>query len=100
MTTRAGAPWHIADRATWDCRMCGAAWPCEPARTRLLATTDRRADLLIRLAAELEEASLVLDGPDLYRRFVGWARRPSREQEGDTDGDPLQGHDGQPAGAG
>ncbi|GIE75793.1 hypothetical protein Aph02nite_17430 [Actinoplanes philippinensis] len=100
MTAPDGLPWHAADTATWDCRTCGYPWPCETARTSLWETADRRSDLLLRLASDLEEAALVLDEPDLYQRFVGWARRPGRKQEGDTHGDPVQGHDGQPAGAG
>ncbi|GGN59601.1 hypothetical protein GCM10010112_14810 [Actinoplanes lobatus] len=67
---------HQPNPCTYDCRGCGEPWPCGRARAYLLATNDR-VSLLLRMAIELEEASLVLTGEDLYQRFVLWAREGS-----------------------
>ncbi|MCO1596900.1 hypothetical protein M8C17_17235 [Micromonospora sp. RHAY321] len=29
---------HLPSRPTWRCQACGIAWPCSPAKLRLLAT--------------------------------------------------------------
>jgi hypothetical protein len=70
---------HRPAPSTYDCRACHEAWPCEPARQYLITTTPDRLQLLWRMASELEAASLVLDAPDLWHRFVGWARRARRK---------------------
>ncbi|WDZ82510.1 flavin reductase [Micromonospora cathayae] len=71
---------HVAARPSWRCRVCGAPWPCSPARLRLLVEyRGNRPTLLIHLALLLEEAATDLpgthpDAPDLTTRFLGWAR--------------------------
>ncbi|WFE52360.1 flavin reductase [Micromonospora sp. WMMD1155] len=67
---------HVAARPSWRCRVCGAAWPCSPARLSLLGEyRDNRTGLLIYLAALLDEAAGDLPGHDpLTDRFVTWAR--------------------------
>ncbi|WP_347404376.1 hypothetical protein [Micromonospora sp. WMMD961] len=42
---------HVAARPSWRCRVCGAAWPCSPARLSLLGEyRENRTGLLIYLA--------------------------------------------------
>ncbi|MFI7431211.1 flavin reductase [Micromonospora sp. NPDC049836] len=73
---------HIPSRPTWRCRACGIAWPCSPAKLRLLTEyRDARPGLLIYLATLAAEAAEQLPGADdgvapagLYDRFIGWAR--------------------------
>ncbi|WP_433311721.1 flavin reductase [Micromonospora sp. CA-269861] len=67
---------HVAARPSWRCRVCGAAWPCSPARLSLLGEyRENRIGLLIYLAALLYEASGDLAGHDgLTDRFLTWAR--------------------------
>jgi hypothetical protein len=65
---------HVAERPSWDCRSCGKAWPCDPARERLISELDR-VSLAIFMWIILEEA--VGDLPrepasDLFERFVRW----------------------------
>ncbi|MEU7845636.1 flavin reductase [Micromonospora sp. NPDC049114] len=70
---------HVAARPSWRCRVCGAAWPCSPARLALLGEyRENRAGLLIYLATLLQEADGDIGGstaPDLLtNRFLTWAR--------------------------
>ncbi|MFG2104005.1 flavin reductase [Micromonospora echinaurantiaca] len=73
---------HAPTRPTWRCAACGIAWPCSPAKLRLLGEYRHdRAALTVYLAtlqAEAAEHLAALDqGPlpvDLTDRFVSWAR--------------------------
>ncbi|MFI7573871.1 flavin reductase [Micromonospora sp. NPDC049497] len=67
---------HVAARPSWRCRVCGAAWPCSPARLALLAEyRENRTGLLIYLGALLYEATDDLTESDgLADRFLTWAR--------------------------
>ncbi|NJP30513.1 flavin reductase [Micromonospora thermarum] len=73
---------HVPTRPTWRCAACGIAWPCSPAKLRLLAEyRNDRATLLVYLAtlqAEAAEQLAELDSgtspADLTERFTGWAR--------------------------
>ena len=73
---------HLPSRPTWRCSACGIAWPCSPAKLRLLAEyrQDRTALLvyLATLQVEAAEQLAELDGsmpPDnLAERFTAWAR--------------------------
>ncbi|MFI5836713.1 flavin reductase [Micromonospora sp. NPDC051300] len=71
---------HVPSRPTWRCRACGIAWPCSPAKLRLLAAyRDARPALLVHLAtlwaeAEAQRPARGGGAADRYRRFVGWAR--------------------------
>ncbi|WP_444948546.1 flavin reductase [Micromonospora ureilytica] len=66
----------MAARPSWRCRVCGAAWPCSPARLALLGEyREDRIGLLIYLATLLYEAAGDLTGHDrLTDRFITWAR--------------------------
>ena len=67
---------HVAERPSWDCRVCGKAWPCDPAREALLIEMDRVA-LAIYMWLNLEEAVLETSlGPasELFERFIRWTR--------------------------
>lgn len=67
---------HEPDRATWDCRRCGAPFPCDPAREALTGSLPA-AQLAIH-AWELLEAAvfdLVPTTPpagELFDRFIRW----------------------------
>ncbi|SCL14110.1 flavin reductase [Micromonospora inyonensis] len=71
---------HLPSRPTWRCRACGIAWPCSPAKLRLLGEfRGDRVALALHLAAlqaEAVEQLAQLDGGappgDLTERFVGW----------------------------
>ncbi|MCW3817655.1 flavin reductase [Micromonospora sp. DR5-3] len=73
---------HVAARPSWRCRVCGAAWPCSPARLALLGEyRENRTGLLIYLGALLHEAMTDLAdlnaqaSPEaLANRFLTWAR--------------------------
>jgi len=73
---------HVAARPAWRCRVCGAAWPCSPARLALLGEyRDNRTGLLVYLGTLMEEAMSDLadhngrSAPkDLATRFLTWAR--------------------------
>ncbi|TNH23066.1 flavin reductase [Micromonospora orduensis] len=67
---------HVAARPSWRCRVCGAAWPCSPARLALLGEyRENRTGLLIYLATLLDEAAGDLTDHDgLAERFLTWAR--------------------------
>ncbi|MFF5171693.1 flavin reductase [Micromonospora sp. NPDC000089] len=73
---------HVAARPSWRCRVCGAAWPCSPARLALLGEyRGQRTALLIFLGTLLAEATddlAALHGGTaprgLAERFVTWAR--------------------------
>ncbi len=73
---------HVAARPSWRCRVCGAAWPCSPARLALLGEyRENRIALLIYLATLMHEAMADLadlNGHDasegLANRFLTWAR--------------------------
>jgi len=77
---------HPPTRPLWLCGTCREAWPCQPAREALLAAYGRdRIGLCLYLSLCLADANHDLhalhpgDGPsaiELFRRFVGWARRP------------------------
>ncbi|MFY1617122.1 flavin reductase [Micromonospora sp. WMMD736] len=69
---------HVAARPSWRCRVCGAGWPCSPARLALLGEyRENRTGLLIYLATLLDEATGDLPSLDpgrLADRFLTWAR--------------------------
>jgi hypothetical protein len=70
-------PEHSAERPSWDCRICGRPWPCDPAREAMVAEMDR-VSLAIFMWINLEDA--VGDLPsapamELFDRFIGWTYR-------------------------
>ncbi|MGN9775339.1 flavin reductase [Micromonospora sp. H33] len=70
---------HVAARPSWRCRVCGAAWPCSPARLGLLGEyRENRTGLLIYLGTLMVEAMTDLNGQippaALTDRFLTWAR--------------------------
>ncbi|MDT4994800.1 MAG: hypothetical protein QOH97_4692 [Actinoplanes sp.] len=65
---------HTADRPSWDCRLCGKTWPCDPAREQLAARMDK-ISLAVYMWANLDEACGDLPkGPpsELFERFIRW----------------------------
>ncbi|MFI0792538.1 flavin reductase [Micromonospora rubida] len=70
---------HLPSRPTWRCRACGIAWPCSPAKLRLLGEyRENRVGLLLHLATLQVEAARelaeVVPSVRLAERFTGWAR--------------------------
>ncbi|MGW5576734.1 flavin reductase [Micromonospora chokoriensis] len=69
---------HLPTRPTWRCAACGIAWPCSPAKLRLLGEYRRdRLALTIYLATLQAEASAQLTEVDparLTERFLSWTR--------------------------
>ncbi|WP_433344782.1 flavin reductase [Micromonospora sp. CA-111912] len=70
---------HVPGRPAWRCRACGIAWPCSPAKLRLLGEyREDRAGLLSHLATLQTEAARelaeVVPPGRLAERFTGWAR--------------------------
>ncbi|MEH1098672.1 flavin reductase [Micromonospora sp. CPCC 205561] len=72
---------HLPSRPTWRCQSCGIAWPCSPAKLRLLGEyRENRKGLMVYLGtlkAEAAQQLAVQDGgpspADVDRRFVNWA---------------------------
>ncbi|GAA2895190.1 hypothetical protein Acy02nite_39580 [Actinoplanes cyaneus] len=67
---------HLPARPSWDCRVCGRRWPCEPAR-EVLSRTHGRMDLAVLMWNYLEEAAR--DMPQaaasaLFDRFLRWTQ--------------------------
>ncbi|WDZ83046.1 hypothetical protein [Micromonospora cathayae] len=71
---------HLPIRPVWRCRIDGAPWPCQPARSRLLRLhADDRLALLMYLGGLMQQAARELPADvDLTDRFLTWARRPHR----------------------
>jgi len=72
---------HVHSRPIFRCRVCGANWPCQPARLVLLAMfRDDRQGLRLHLARKLLAA--LADQPQsdavtLAVRFLGWLPPPN-----------------------
>lgn len=65
---------HIAARPSWDCKVCGQQWPCEPARQELSSTLGRTA-LTMQMWVYFEAAAHEIKGAlaiDLFDRFLNW----------------------------
>jgi hypothetical protein len=71
---------HLAARPSWLCRDCRSSWPCPAARRDLTIEFRQFPSVLtIYLSALLYEAARDLGTmPDLYDRFVLWARDETR----------------------
>ncbi|WP_422753017.1 hypothetical protein [Micromonospora sp. WMMD708] len=86
---------HVPSRPHWGCRACGHPWPCDGARSALLAEyAGNRIGLFLYLAGCLHEAIDDLSQPDvsgtsdcedLFDRFVDWARRRAGSAGATTD---------------
>lgn len=81
MTTTVEGAEHLHDRPHWDCRVCKDPWPCARARADLMAEFRTFPSvLMIYMMSQLYDAiaDLTRPGeptpPDLYRRFLSWAR--------------------------
>jgi hypothetical protein len=77
MTVLVDTAEHTAERPSWDCRRCGNAWPCDPARELMIIEMDR-VSLAVFMWVNLEEAIGDLPpcpSPELFDRFIGWTHR-------------------------
>jgi hypothetical protein len=65
---------HTPDRPSWDCRVDGKPWPCDPARERLISEMDSIA-LAIFMWLNLDDAAADLGKTppgELFERFIRW----------------------------
>jgi hypothetical protein len=65
---------HTAERPSWDCRVCGKPWPCDPARERL-ASTLSLTTLAMTMWTNLEEAAgdmPTMPVSEAFERFLNW----------------------------
>jgi hypothetical protein len=70
---------HTPTRPDWLCRTGCGDWPCEPARTALLAELDP-VSLSLHMAWHAMDAGEDLDHLDpavIHRRFLAWMPRPA-----------------------
>jgi hypothetical protein len=66
---------HVPVRPSWRCHNCEAAWPCQPAKDDIMATSDRTSRM-IYLSLHLADAIVDQPGADpdaIFKRLVGWA---------------------------
>ena len=79
LPSRKPEPEHVADRPSWDCRACGAPWPCDLARKELLRQQDANPTAIATyMWMRLEEYAFDQGvGPpaDAFDRFLKWTRR-------------------------
>ncbi|GAA2703966.1 MULTISPECIES: hypothetical protein [Actinoplanes] len=71
-----GSVEHLPARPSWDCRVCGRPWPCEPAQV-VLARGHGRVDLALVMWDYLEEAARDMPqtpAPELFNRFLRWTQ--------------------------
>ncbi|BCJ41844.1 hypothetical protein GCM10010168_75320 [Actinoplanes ianthinogenes] len=67
---------HLPARPSWDCRVCGDPWPCEPARARLVGEHGQ-VKLAVLMWDFLEEAARDMPhtpASDLFDRFLRWTQ--------------------------
>jgi len=74
---------HRPERPEWSCAIDGEPWPCHAARVELAEEyVDNPTALTLYLASYLYDAVDDYAGttdrapPDLFERFLGWARPP------------------------
>jgi hypothetical protein len=69
---------HRPDRTSWDCRKCGAPFPCAPARQALREELGSIPLAMFMWAALRSVVDDLGDGAppaeDLFDRFIGWTR--------------------------
>jgi hypothetical protein len=68
----------MAMRPSWDCRVCGAPWPCAPGKVALSEEyRDFPSLLILFLMSTYHEAREHLgylgQPADLFERIAGWA---------------------------
>ena len=66
---------HVPARPSWKCHSCATAWPCQPAKDDIMATSDRTSRM-IYLSLHMADAIVDQPGADLdaiFKRLVGWA---------------------------
>ena len=85
------APEHLNARPSWDCLVCGEAWPCAAAQKRLLREFRRFPSVLcVYMNAKMCDAVSDLLStdhvapPDLYERFLTWTRTAGVDARGNT----------------
>lgn len=69
---------HRPDRTSWDCRTCGAPFPCAPARQALWEDLGSIPLAMFMWAALRTAVADLGDGArpaeELFDRFIGWTR--------------------------
>jgi len=71
---------HLAERPSWDCRVCAQPWPCAVAKVDLASEfVGRPTELMLYLSANMYEAiedmrAVARGSPaGLSERFLHWA---------------------------
>lgn len=67
---------HQPERPSWDCDTCGKAWPCDPARERLVAEGTGPGLAMVmwdRLEAAVTELPS-MPAAEFFDRFIAWTR--------------------------
>jgi hypothetical protein len=67
---------HLPFQPSWDCRVCGQPWPCEPAQI-VLVRTHGQVELAVLMWDHLEEAARDMPhapASDLFDRFLRWTQ--------------------------
>jgi hypothetical protein len=82
---------HLGQRPTWACAACHQPWPCAQAKRELLTEFHRfPSSLIVYMSSYLTEAMDDLTAPnatappDLWDRFLGWARQASADVRAGT----------------
>jgi hypothetical protein len=69
---------HIPDRPSWDCRVCGKPWPCDPSREALRIEYLRFPTVLRMYLAQQMTAAIVelhhVQPGEFHERFLAWSR--------------------------
>ncbi|GIE88759.1 hypothetical protein [Actinoplanes regularis] len=67
---------HLPARPSWDCRVCGRPWPCQPAQSEL-SRDHSRMGLAVLMWNYLEEAAKDMPqtaASELFNRFLRWTQ--------------------------
>lgn len=67
---------HLPARPSWNCRVCGQAWPCAAARAAL-SGSHGQMDLAVLMWNYLEEAAKDMPqaaASELFNRFLRWTQ--------------------------
>lgn len=77
---RINTPEHTAERPSWMCRVCGAAWPCDPAKKAMRDEAQRTylGMLMWGFMDDFINDIISDEHPNefstAFERFIGWTR--------------------------
>ncbi|MEU4242181.1 flavin reductase [Actinoplanes sp. NPDC026619] len=69
-------PEHTASRPDWNCRACGAEWPCEPAKAAMRAEAQRTylGMLMWGFLEDFAHDATEEQFRNAHDRFIAWTR--------------------------